>query len=127
MTATLEHRLRALEHQGRQSGLASPVDRDIYLVRCFHNGEFYFPERGQKDTHLEETIADILAGQIEHVDRVFCFNPNEAWAKDVTADVAEAIANLAQKEGRRISHEVLTFIHEHAERGFALADGLEVA
>jgi hypothetical protein len=124
MTTTLEHRLRALEHQGRQSGLASPVDRDIYLVRCFHNGEFYFPERDQKDTHLEETVADILDCKIEYPDRVFCFNPNEAWARDVSADVAEAVANLAQDRHQALTREVAAFIAEHA--GDAMARGLEL-
>lgn len=95
------------------------IDRDIYIVRCFQ-GDYFYPERLEQDTHREETIADILSGQVEHVDRVFLLNPARGTSRDVSREVARAVADKAAHEGRSLSYGVRTFIHEQLGVGVSL-------
>jgi len=88
-----------------------PLSRDIYLIRCF-DGDYYYPERMEQDTHREETVADILTGQVEHVERVFLFNPARGTSRDVSQEIASAVADKAAHEGKSLSHDLRTFIHE---------------
>lgn len=75
-------------------------DQDIYLVysdygqsgRCFN-------ETGEESWTRQQVVKDIAAGQMEHVVRVVAMNPFEGWSRDVTEDIAEAVAEIIRANG----------------------------
>ena len=78
------------------------LDRSFFAILCRNARVDFFPERSLADTTSRaETIADILTGQVEDVQRVIEFNPVEGTARDVSEDIAREIAGLlAEPVGR---------------------------
>ena len=104
--------------------LRHTADVAHYAILCAHRGIAYFAERTLADAASRETtIADIMAGQVAGVEKVFAFNPAEHIADDVTEEIAVEIANRCGPEP--ISPALHAFIELHA--GPALARGLAVA
>jgi hypothetical protein len=95
-----------------------------YAILCAHSGVAYFAERTLEEAASRETtIADIMAGQVTGVEKVFAFNCAEHIADDVTEQIAVEIANRCGPEP--ISPALHAFIEVHA--GAALARGLAIA
>lgn len=86
-------------------------DRTFYMIKCFHSGEFYFPERLQQDTHLQETIADIESGQVPWVYAVYAFNPATGHCSDASKTVAKGVLDLVAEKNSEMSHDLRTFVH----------------
>ena len=77
----------------RRAGRFNP-DVTHYAILCVHRGLGFFAERSlEASASREAAIADIMAGQVEGVERVFAFNPAEHIADDVTEEIALAIAS----------------------------------
>ncbi len=94
-----------------------------YAILCAHAGIAYFAERRLEDAASREaTIADIMAGQVAGVEKVFAFNPAEHTADDVTEEIAIEIANRCG--ANPIAPALYDFIETHA--GLELARGLRV-
>ncbi len=95
-----------------------------YAILCAGGGVGYFAERTLEEAASRETtIADIMAGQVAGVQKVFAFNPAEHTADDVTEEIAVAIANRCGTEP--VSPALYEFIERHA--GAAFARGLAIA
>lgn len=95
-----------------------------YAILCAHQGIAYFAERTLSDAaSRESTIADIMAGQVAGVEKIFAFNCAEHIADDVTEEIAVEIANRCGPEP--IAPALYEFIEIHA--GAALARGLAIA
>ena len=107
----------------RTAGRFNP-DVTHYAILCAHNGLGYFAERSlEASASREAAIADIMAGQVEGVEKVFCFNPAEHIADDVTEEIAIALARRCPP-GEPITPAVRDFIEANA--GLAYARGLTV-
>src|SRR5690348_686535 len=94
-----------------------------YTILCAHRGLGFFAERElEASASREATIADIMAGQVEGVEKVFAFNPAEHIADDVTEEIAVEIANRLDPAAS-IRLELRDFIEANAglayARGFA--------
>ncbi len=109
----------------RTAGRFNP-DVTHYAILCAHDGLGYFAERSlEASASREAAIADIIAGEVEGVEKVFCFNPVEHIADDVTEEIAIEIANRLAPAAP-IRPELRDFIEANAgldyARGLGLAD-----
>src|ERR1700721_2861936 len=108
---------------------SGPLDATLHMIIARHRNGAFAAERNASDLDLESTIADIMTGQIENVERVIAFNPAEAWSREVTEDIAIEIANRIGRDrgmnGAPIQPALRDFIEEHA--GLDYARGLAVA
>jgi hypothetical protein len=108
-----------------------PLDATLHMIIARHRNGAFAAEREVNDLDLETTIADIMSGQVEDVERVIAFNPAEAWSREVTEDIAIEIANRIGRCRRQGSAQspirpaLRDFIEEHA--GIHYARGLAVA
>ncbi len=97
-----------------------------YAILCALDGLGYFAERTLEASQSRETaIADIMAGQVEGVEKVFCFNPAEHIADDVTEEIAIEIAHRLDPAAP-IRPALRDFIESNAgcdyARGIAIED-----
>jgi len=100
------------------------LDVTHYTILCVHRGAGYFAERTLEDScSRESAIADIMAGQVEGVAKIFAFNPAEHIADDVTEEIAIEIANRLDP-ACPIRADLVDFIETHA--GLDYARGLVV-
>ena len=107
----------------RTAGRLNP-DVTHYAILCAHDGLGYFVERSlEASASREAAITDIMAGQVERVEKVFCFNPAEHIADDVTEEIAIEIANRLDP-AFPIRPELRDFIETNA--GLDYAHGLAV-
>ena len=107
----------------RRAGRFNP-DVTHYTILCAHDGAGFFAERSlEASASREAAIADIMAGQVEGVEKVFAFNPAEHVADDVTEDIAIEIANRLDRASP-IRPALRDFIEANA--GLAYARGLAV-
>jgi hypothetical protein len=68
---------------------------EIYIARVAHKSGAYFPETDANATDRKSLIRDIVQGQIEDIEAVFAFDPEEGWARDVTEDIAHELLHIA--------------------------------
>ena len=82
-----------------QSPSTAPVDCDVYLVvdDLDKFGTVYL-ETDINKTDEKTVIADMLSGQFNSPVRVVAFNTAEGWARDVSDDIAQAVANAVRYE-----------------------------
>ncbi len=107
----------------RTAGRFNP-DVTHYAFLCAHDGLGYFAERTlEASASREAAIADIMAGQVEGVENVFCFNPAEHIADDVTEEIAIEIASRLDPAAP-LRPELRDFIEANA--GLAYTHGLAV-
>lgn len=66
------------------------------------------------DRMTETMIArDILGGQFENIDRVYLATPDENLLRDVTEDIAFAVAQLAYAETSHPCADIRNWIESH--------------
>lgn len=58
-------------------------------------------------------VRDILGSQFEDIDRVYEAHPDEGTFRDVTEDIAMAVAQLAYADTRHPHHEIRNWIETH--------------
>ena len=77
----------------------APLDSDVYLVVDDFGalGTAYL-ETDVNETDKKTVIADMLSGQFNKRVRVVAFNTAEGWARDVSEDIAKAVANSVRYE-----------------------------
>ena len=98
---------------------AHHADCAHYAILCRDLGVSWFAERRLEDAcSRETTVDDIRHGQVEHVAKVFAWNPAEHTCDDVTEAIAIEIAN-GLDAGEPISPELRDFIETHAGLGYA--------
>jgi hypothetical protein len=62
----------------------------------------------------ERTIVDnFISGQYSHPVRVVAFNTDEGSSRDVSEDIAHAVAERANSEGRELSDCTRQFLADH--------------
>jgi hypothetical protein len=98
------------------------LDRDIYLVLEDFGARAgcAWRETDEQDTDRETVLRDLITGQYTYPVRIVAFNAIEGWGRDVTEDIADALADRAAREGLDLSPELEAFIHANASQPFAL-------
>ena len=77
----------------------APIDTDVYpVVDDFGALGTAYLETDTNMTDEKKVIADMLSGQFNKPVRVVAFNTAEGWARDVSADIAKAVANSVRYE-----------------------------
>jgi hypothetical protein len=94
--------------------MIDPLDRELYLIVCRYRGKVFGAERCLSDMTLDQTVDDIMSGQVEDVIAVIEFNPIEGWSRLITEDIAIAVANRAARTQRLLSRSAAEFVEEFA-------------
>ncbi|MDI3567204.1 hypothetical protein [Bradyrhizobium sp. Arg816] len=97
---------------------ADRLDRDIYLVLEDFGARAgcAWRETDEADTDLEIILQNLLSGQYAYPVRIVSFNPVEGWSRDVTSDVADALAQRAADTDAAVSSALKDFIAANATR-----------
>ena len=69
-----------------------------------------YAETGEDEADENTIIENILNGQYSHPLRVVAFNTAEGWSRDVSEDIARAVLDRAQREGRPIGKAAQEFL-----------------
>jgi len=108
----------------RHRPLPGTPDTTLHMIIARHGKVAYAAERVVDDLGFEATIADIMNGQVEDIERIIAFNPAECWSRDATEDIAIEIANRIGQTPIRPA--LRDFIETHAgldyTRGVAIAE-----
>jgi hypothetical protein len=92
-------------------------DRDVYLVL----DDFGRLGRSWRETDEDRTdrstiIRDLLDGQFNNPVRVVSFNTAEGWSRDVSAEIARELAQLAADEDQSVPKSTLDFLDRYLTR-----------
>ena len=93
-------------------------DQDVYLVvddlgrlgRVWREADY-------EDATFETVVADMLTGQYKNPIGIFCFNTDEGWSRDVSADVAQELRRRCDLEGCDVPWNIAEFVERHENRG----------
>ncbi|MEY9121324.1 hypothetical protein ABIA09_000886 [Bradyrhizobium yuanmingense] len=118
-------RCKGLELRMRQSPSVLPLDRldrDIYLVLEDFGARAgcAWRETDEQDTDREAVLRDLLSGQYAYPLRIVAFNAIEGWSRDVTEDIADALAGRAARERLDLSPALEDFVQANSSRPFGL-------
>ncbi|MET3967291.1 hypothetical protein [Bradyrhizobium sp. S3.9.1] len=75
-------------------------------------------ETDETDTDLEIILQNLLSGQYAYPVRIVSFNPVEGWPRDVTSDVADALARRTANTDAEVSSALQDFIAANATKPF---------
>lgn len=98
----------------------------IYFVKCdFGKIGHAWIERNVNETNRSTLINDLIGGQIEAPLQILEVDPADETCRDVTEDVAKALADWSSSTSEPLSRSLVAFIHDNA--GSAWARGLQAA
>lgn len=99
---------------------ADRLDRDIYLVLDDFGARAgcAWRETDEAEADLESVLQGLLTGQYVYPVRIVCFNASEGWSRDVTSDIADALAQRAADSDDDVSAALEGFISANATRRF---------
>jgi len=89
----------------------------IVLDDFEHLGRVY---RTDEATDADTVVRDLIQGQYNQPVRVVAFNINEGWSRDVSADIARAVAEAARAEDRPLGQATMEFVERHLSTAFLL-------
>lgn len=101
---------------------ADRLDRDIYLVLedFGERAGCAWRETDEQDTDRETVLRDIISGQYAYPVRIVVFNAVEGWSRDVTEDIADALADRAAREGVDLSPALQAFVQANSSHPFGM-------
>lgn len=97
-------------------------DREIYLVLEDFGARAgcAWRETDEQDTDRETMLRDIISGQYAYPLRIVAFNAAEGWSRDATEDIADALADLAGRDGLDLSPALQAFVQANSSRPYGL-------
>jgi hypothetical protein len=89
-------------------------DQDVYLV-VDDLGRLgrVLREADVEATDFETILMDLLDGQYKSPIGIFCFNPAEGWARDVSEDIARELRRRCDQQLRDVPSSVQDFVERH--------------
>lgn len=98
----------------------------MYFVKCdFGKIGHAWIERNVNETDRSTLINDLIGGQIENPLQILEVDPVEGTSRDVTEDVAKALADWSGSTCEPLSRALVDFVHDFA--GSQFSRGLKVA
>jgi hypothetical protein len=89
-------------------------DRDVYLVLDDLGDRLGRAWReADEATSRADVVRALLEGQYAAPARVIAFNTAEGWARDVSEDIADALAQICTKEDEDIPGGLEDFVERH--------------
>jgi hypothetical protein len=94
---------------------AQPDDVDVYLVLDDFGGRLgrAWRETDEESTDRQTVITDLIDGQYSNPARVVAFNTAEGWARDVSEEIADEIAERCARDGFDVPPFLETFVDRH--------------
>jgi len=90
------------------------ADRDVYLVLDnFGRLGCSWRETDEEGAERATLVGDLLEGQYNSPVRVIAFNTAEGWSRDVSEEIADALAQRYAHEGCEIPAALEDFIDRH--------------
>lgn len=122
VAAVIGHRNE--EVAARQT-VRAPIDIDLHTVMArLSDGTLYFPEHDHP-LSFARVVDDITTGQIERPVCVFAFNVAEGWSRDVSEDVARAVAAKVRDRGFAPQESLGEWIEEQTGITFRYLEAAE--
>ena len=92
-----------------------PTHTPVHLVLCDFGrlGRAYVET--EPVTTEAEVVENILTGQYDHPLEVVAFSVSEAWARDVSEDIAGLVVERARSEDRILSDGARRFVEKHLD------------
>lgn len=99
----------------------------LYFVKCDFGPRIghSWIERHVNETGRSTLINDLIGGQIENPLQILEADPTEGTCRDVTEDVAKALADWSASKCEPLHRPLIDFIHDNA--GAAWTRSLRVA
>jgi hypothetical protein len=101
--------------------LAPTFDADTYLVLDEIGSSRVYRETEEIEAHRVAVIRDISEGQYSQPRRVVAFNTAEGWSRDVTADIAHEMLEVALRSGEPVTRSARDFIERVTNEELPLA------
>lgn len=94
---------------------ALPDDVEVYLVLDDLGGRLgrVWRESDEERTDRKILITDLLDGQYKSPARVVAFNTAEGWSRDVSAELANEIADRSGVDGFDVPPSLQDFVAKH--------------
>jgi hypothetical protein len=73
-------------------------------------------ETDEDDTEREAVIRHLMEGQFHSPVRVVAFNPAQGWSQDVTAEIADELAERLAQRDEPVPVTLEGFIDRHSTR-----------
>jgi hypothetical protein len=95
---------------------APPDDVDVYLVLDQLGGRLgrVWRETDEEKTDRKTLMTDLLDGQYSNPARVVALNTAEGWSRDVSAELADEIAERCGIDGFDVPPSLQDFVAQHA-------------
>ena len=72
-----------------------------------------YRETDEPSSDARNVIREMVRGEYHRPVRVVAFNVAEGWARDASAEIAAAVAEVANEQGRSLSRPTIEFLHAH--------------
>ena len=76
-----------------------------------------YRETDEADGTARTVIRDMIRGEFHRPVRVVAFDADQGWARDASAEIAKAVAEIAEEQDRPLSRSTLEFIERHLGEG----------
>jgi hypothetical protein len=93
-----------------------PDDIDVYLVLDNFGGPLgrAWRETDEESTDRRSLVMDLIDGQYSDPARIIVFNTAEGWSRDVSAELADEIAQRCGVDGFDIPPSLQNFVAQYA-------------
>ncbi len=89
----------------------------IHLVECAYGRVRYWREADLTDR--QSVISGLMQNQFEDAIRIVAFDPVEGWCRDVSQDIAQALTEIANRDGADLPYEASKFVGRHLLNRYA--------
>jgi hypothetical protein len=93
-----------------------PDDIDIYIVLDNFGSRLgrAWRETGEESTDRRSLVIDLIDGQYSDPARIVVFNTAEGWSRDVSAELADEIAQRSGVDGFDVPPSLQNFVAQYA-------------
>ena len=76
-----------------------------------------YRETDEADGTARTVIRDMIRGEFHRPIRVVAFDAGEGWARDASAEIAKAVAEVADEQHRSLGRTTREFLERHLPEG----------
>jgi hypothetical protein len=94
----------------------APIDEEVYLVLDdFDEFGIAYRETDPHDANEKTVVQYMLEGQFNRPLKVVAFNASEGWARDVSEDIARAVATASLSLDGGLTEGTQAFVDEYID------------
>ena len=76
-----------------------------------------YREMDESEADLAHVVRHMVRGEFNRPVRVIAFNVDEGWSRDVSVEVANAVADVADEQDRSLGRTTREFLEHHLPEG----------